>query len=394
MARSILLCDLNAFFASVHQSLEPELKGKPVIVTGDPDKRRGIVIAASYEAKKYGVKTGMLVSEAKGACPQGIFRVSDYPKYVQYSTRVLAIFREFTPLVEPFSIDEAFLDVTGCEKLFGPPVEIARKIKQQIREELDITCSIGIAPNKLLAKMAAELQKPDGLTVLTMEDVPTKLWPLPVRELFGVGPRYERHLKNMGITTIGTLARTSKEKLHRRFGMYGEILWYCANGIDHSPVDPNTLDEYKNMGNQITLPRDYVGEEVLVPLLELSEYVAARAREHGYKGRTVAITLRDSNLAFLRRVKTLPHYTDLAADIYEAAVYLWRKHWSPGWRVRMVGVGLGELRKEAPDQLQLFVDREKVRRLEEACDRINCRWGKGTIMRASSLTRAGVINEQ
>ena len=201
------MADMNSFFASVHQSLEPKLRGKPVIVIGDPEKRRGIVIAASYEAKAFKIKTGMLVKDARVLCPEGVFITSQYHHYVHYSSRFLAIMRTFTPLVEPFSIDEAFLDVTGCVGLFGPPVEIALQLKERIRRELRITCSIGVGPNKLLAKMAAGLQKPDGLTVLRRRMYRPTL-ALPVRELFGVGG-YEQHLLRMGSgrSGIGPMSR-------------------------------------------------------------------------------------------------------------------------------------------------------------------------------------------
>ena len=389
MSRTILLADMNSFLASVHQALEPSFRGKPVIVTGDPQKRRGIVVAASYEAKAFGIKTGMLVGEARALCPQGIFITSQYHHYVHYSSRVLAIMRNFTPLVEPFSIDEAFLDVTNCEGLFGPPVELANKLKEQIRQELQLTCSVGIGPNKLLAKMAAGLQKPDGLTVLTQADVPKRLWPLPVRELFGVGRRYEQHLHRMGIWTIGGLAKCPVETLRKKFGVVGEVLWQCANGIDNSPVDPGALEEYKSIGHQLTLPRDYEGEEVKVVLLELAEVVARRVRAKGYKGRTVTLILRNPELAWLSRMKTLPGPTDLTLDIYQGARELLQRHWSPDWPVRLVGLALSNLARESPEQLTLFVDRVKLKKLEVAGDAIRNRFGERALFRAVSLTKAG-----
>ncbi|NLK52378.1 MAG: DNA polymerase IV [Syntrophomonadaceae bacterium] len=390
MSRVILLADMNSFFASVHQALKPELRGKPVIVTGDPEKRRGIVIAASYEAKTLGVKTGMLVGEARVLCPQGVFITSQYHHYVRFSSRILAIMRNFTPLVEPFSIDEAFLDVTGCENLWGPPQEIARKLKQEIYQELKIKCSVGVGPNKLLAKMAAGLQKPDGLTVLTYADVPKRLWPLPVRKLFGVGRRYEQHLSRIGIWTIGGLAQCSVERLRKRFGVIGEVLRQCANGIDPSPVDPHSLDEYKSMGHQITLPRDYVGEEVKVVLLELADMVGQRVRDKGYKGKTVTLVLRDADLTWLSRMKTLSFYTDLSLDLYQAAVELWKQHWSPVWPVRLVGLSLSNLVTGAAEQGTLFIDRDKIRKAEKTCDILRQRYGERAIFRAVSLMEAGV----
>ena len=391
MPRTIFLADMNAFYASVHQALDPALKGRPVIVGGDPQKRHGVVLAASYEAKAKGVKTGMTVYEAERLCPEGVFFKPQHHLYLSFSVRILNIMRGFTPLVEPFSIDEAFLDVTGCEKLFGPPVEIAKKLKKRIREETGVACSIGVGPNKLLAKMAAGLQKPDGLTVLDFKDVPSRLWPLPVRELFGVGPRYEHHLKLFNIHTIGDLARFPVKILKKRFGVYGEVLWRCANGIDESPVDPDSLERVKSVGHQITLPRDYrTHEEIRVVILELSDLVAERARSGGYAGRVVALSLKDAHFAWLSRMKTLPERTDLARDIYRAAGELLERHWPDGWPVRMVGVSLGGFIPVKMEQPTLFGEREKIRRSERACDRIRSRFGERSVFRAASLTKAGV----
>ncbi len=256
--------------------------------------------------------------EAARLCPEAVFIKPQHHLYIQFSTRILRIMRSFTPLVEPFSIDEAFLDVTGCQKLFGSPVEMAQKLKKRIREEAGVTCSIGIGPNKLLAKMAAEMQKPDGLTVLNYEDVPSRIWLLPVRELFGVGPRYEHHLKLFNIQTIGDLARFPVQ------------IW------------------------------------------------------------VVALSLKDANFAWLSRMKTLPERTDLAADIYRAAVELLKRHWPEGWPVRMVGVALASLLPAKMEQLTLFGEREKIRRSERACDGIRSRFGERAVFRAVSLTKAGV----
>ncbi|ACA59282.1 DNA-directed DNA polymerase [Candidatus Desulforudis audaxviator MP104C] len=392
MERAILLADVDAFYASVHQALDPGLKGRPVVVAGDPAARRGVVLAASYEAKGRGVKTGMPVREARRLCPDGVFLKPQHHLYLHFSTRILGIMRDFTPLVEPFSIDEAFLDVTGCRNLFGPPEEIALALKRRIRREVGVTCSVGIGPNKLLAKMAAGLRKPDGLTVLRHEDVPARLWPLPVRELFGVGPRYEEHLRRLGIRTIGDLASFPVRVLKMRFGVYGELLWRCANGVDESPVDPRSLDRCKSAGHQITLPRDYRRHgEIRVVILELADQVAARVRAGGYAGRTVVLSLKDAGFRYLSRLKTLPAPTDLAADIYRAAASLLERHWPEGWPVRMVGVALAGLVARPPVQATLFGERERLEAAERACDHIRERFGARAVFRASSLTGAGVL---
>ncbi|HHW29642.1 MAG TPA: DNA polymerase IV [Syntrophomonadaceae bacterium] len=385
MNRAILLADMNSFFASVHQALDPELQGKPVIVAGDPEKRHGIVLTASYEAKKRGIRTGMGVWEARHRCPEGIFIKPQYHLYVDFSSRVLQIMGDFTPLVEPFSIDEAFMDVTGSQKLFGSPVEIAKKLKERIRREIGITCSIGVGPNKLLAKMAAGLQKPDGLTVMTHENMPQLLWPLPVRELFGVGHRYEQHLHKLNIYTIGDLAKYPAAILKKKFGLYGETLWLSANGIDSSPVDPDSLNRVKSIGQQITLPRDYKGNEIKVVILELADLVAHRVRAGGYLGKTVSLTLKDTNFCCLSRMQTLKRPTNLAADISAAAFELLQKHWSPRWPVRMVGVSLANLFPSQLEQAELFGNREKLRGIEKACDQVRERYGRTAVFRAISL---------
>jgi len=391
--RNILLADMNAFFASVHQALDPALRGRPVVVAGDPAERRGVVLAASYEAKTRGVKTGMTVGEAVSVCPEGVLIKPAYHLYVHFSSRILRIMRDFTPLVEPFSIDEAFLDVTGCRRILGPPVEIARRLKERIRNEVGVTCSVGIGPNKLLAKMAAGLQKPDGLTVLEEKDVPVRLWPLPVRELFGVGRRYEEHLRKLNIHTIGDLAAFPREILKRRFGANGEVLWLCAHGIDYSPVDPHSLETMKSMGRQITLPRDCRGGEIRVVIRELADRVARRVRAGGYVGKTVVLSLKDADFAWLSRRRTLPAYTDLSAEIYRAAVELLDGHWPAGWPVRLVGLALDNLIPLKQEQLTLFGERERMQRLEWSCDRIKDRYGERAIFRAVSLTGAGVRYE-
>ncbi|HAA90152.1 MAG: DNA polymerase IV [Thermoanaerobacterales bacterium 50_218] len=385
MERVILLADMNSFFASVHQAIDPSLRGKPVVVSGDPSTRHGVVLSASYEAKAKGVKTGMTVREARATCPEAIFVKSQYHLYLEFSSRILRIMHNFTPFVEPFSIDEAFLDVTGCQKLFGPPITIARKLKERIRQETGISCSVGIGPNKLLAKMAAGLEKPDGLTVLRHEDVPHRLWPLPVRELFGVGPRYEYHLNRLNIRTIGDLANFPVELLKRKFGVKGEVLWLCANGIDASPVDPNTLKQTKSIGQQITLPRDYRNGELKTVILELADLVSYRARLKKCIGKTVVLFLKDPHFYCLCRRQTLPEYTNLAADISRTALELLKRNWPANWSVRMVGLALANLVPQYADQPALFDEKEKIKSIEKACDLVRNKYGKETIFRAASL---------
>ena len=392
MERVIALADMNSFFASCHQAFNPELEGKEVIVAGDPEKRTGIVLAASYPAKAKGINTGMALWEAKKLCPDGHFFKPNYPLYIHFSTRILRIMRDFTDLVEPFSIDEAFIDFTGVVNLWGPPVEIARQIKHRIRSEIGVLCSIGIGPNKLIAKMAAGLQKPDGLTILkTVDDFRKVFYNKPIRKLFGIGPGYEKHLRNFNIFTIGDLANFPVEILKKRWGKNGELLWYCAQGIDHSPVTPGTLDISKSIGQQRTLRRDIRGfSNIQIIILELCEMIARRVRQGGYVGRTVSLTLRDTQLNFLSRSMSVPDYTNLPGEIYQAASKLLHKHWDQSWSVRLVGITLSKLKPDNYVQYDLFGEKERQIKLAKVYDKICDRFGERAIFRAISLTEVSL----
>ncbi|TEB15651.1 DNA polymerase IV [Pelotomaculum sp. FP] len=391
----ILLADMNSFFASVHQALDPALQGRPVIVAGDPAKRHGIVLAASYEAKACGIQTGITVGEARNLCREGVFIKPRYNHYVNFSTRIVRIMHDFTPLVEPFSIDEAFMDVSGCGHLFGTSSAIARKLKGRIKEDVGVLCSVGVGPNKLLAKMAASMQKPDGLTVLDLTGVRDKIWPLPVRELFGVGRRLEKRLRDLNIHTIGELAGYPLPVLQKKFGLMGHVLHLSANGIDYSPVDPHSLEKVKSIGRQVTLSRDYRGyHEIEEVILELCDIVCRRVRLGGYVGRTVNLSLKDTEFLWISRALTVAHLTANAADVHRAAVELLHRHW-PDWKpVRMVGVSLAGLVKNIAEQLDLFGEVERARRLNAACDRLRDRFGEKSIFRAISLAPGGVLRER
>jgi len=387
--RTILLADMNAFFASVTQVLEPELQGKPLLIAGDREKRRGIILTASYEAKRKGVKTGMAIWEAKLYCPEAILRSPDYPAYIDFSGRILSILRDFSPLVEPFSIDEAFVELTGTESLWGPPLEAARAIKKRIKEEVGVLCSVGIGPSKVVAKMAAELQKPDGLTILTAEDIPARLWPLPIKDLYGVGHRMEKHLQNMGVRTVGDLAQSPVELLHRRFGVVGVRLHQFAHGEDGSPVDPYSLDRVKSIGHQVTLPRDYKSlEEIDIVLLELAEAICRRARQGNYTGKTVSLYVRGHDFSGLGRSKSFPRPTASPDKVCHLARRLFRQHWPPEKPVRLLGIALSNLIQPQFRQL-CFFDKEEL--LYDTVDEIKDRFGETSLLRSSFLLDAGVF---
>ena len=390
--RAILLADMNSFFASCHQVEQPELRDRQVIVAGDPSRRTGIVLAASYPAKAVGVKTGMALWEARALCPEGCFFKPDYRLYVDTSTRILKIMRDFTDLVEPFSIDEAFADITGVVHLWGPPEKIALLLKARIRSEAGVPCSVGVGPNKLTAKMAAGVRKPDGLTLLeTVADFKRVFWPRPVRDLFGIGPRYEKHLRYYNVRTIGDLANFPLEVLKKRWGKNGEMLWLCANGVDGSPVVPASLDVAKSIGQQRTLSRDIRGFiKIKGVTLELCEMVARRVRQGGYVGRTVALVLRDTKMRFFSSSRSMADHTDLPDEIYHTACDILYRHWDENRAVRLVGVTLGNLVKREHLQCDIFGERMRLSKLARACDAIKDRFGERAIMRGVSLTEESI----
>jgi DNA polymerase-4 len=329
-ARTVLHLDMNSFFASVEQAANPALKGKPVVVTGS--EQRTVILTASYEARKFGIKTGMLLFEARQRCPSLILVPADNRKYTDTSTRIMKMLLEYTPLVETFSIDEAFFDVTGSLALFGSAEQIAYQLKARIKFQFDLTCSIGIAPNKLLAKLASEMQKPDGLTVITPERVSTVLESVPIGDLCGIGKKMERHLHLLGIRTCGQLGRYPVEVLRRKFGVIGERLHLMGQGIDDSPVVPDAeAEEVKSVGHSMTLRRDITErDDILRFLLQLSEMVGRRARRYGVAGRTVHVVVRFADFTTIGRQETFPRSMNQSEDIYRAAVQVLRMTSDPG----------------------------------------------------------------
>lgn len=383
----ILHVDMNAFFAACHQAKNPSLKHKPILVSGDPTTRHGIVLTASYEARSYGIKTAMPTTQALRLCPQAIVVEPNFRLYSSYSQKIMAILNSFTPIVEPYSIDEAWLDVAGCERLFGPPEIIAREIKQRIKSELDLTCSIGIAPTKILAKMASDLEKPDGLVVITLEDIARQLWPLPVEKLFGVGPQTAAALRNLGLVTIGDLAHFPPETLQQRFGVYGPYLAKLAQGLDDSPVNPDS-ETVKSVGNSITLPQDTgAADEIETVLLALAEEVAARLRRCNLKGSTVSVSIKTSDRRLITRSVTYPEATNLTETIYQRSCDIYRRYFK-GRRVRLVGITVSSISTPTnATQLSLFSaeEDEKRARLAQTVDQVRTRYGDTSLVRARLL---------
>lgn len=386
--RAILHIDMNAFFASVEQAMNPALRGKPIAVIGSA--HRTVITTSSYEARKHGVKTGMAVWEAKRCCPELILVVGNNRRYTHTSAEIMNMMLDYTPLVEVFSIDEAFMDVTGSLRLFGSPENIAYLLKARIRHRFGITCSIGIAPNKLLAKLASDMKKPDGLTVIRAEETGRVLEHLPVTDLCGVGRRMARHLRLLGITTCGELGRFPVAILKKKFGIVGEYLQRMGKGLDDSPVVPaQDAEPVKSVGHSMTLERDIdTREEILKYLLQLSEMVGRRARRYGVTGKTVSLYVRyaDFDTSFGKQ-QTLNDHISLSDDIYRAAVRILDSV-TLEQPVRLLGVRLSSLRHRE-EQLPLLFDEKRNSFATRAMDEVNNRYGDFTVTFGSLLSDKG-----
>jgi DNA polymerase IV len=372
--RVIMHCDMNAFFAAVEQQSNPQLRGKPVGIIGA--SHRTIITTASYEARRYGVRTGMAKWEALQCCPDLVLVVGNNRKYTYTSARIFEMMREYTPLVEVFSIDEAFLDVTGSRVLFGSAQNIAYHIKARIRHHFGLTCSIGIAPNKLLAKLASEMHKPDGLTIIRPDQVADIMARTPIDDLCGIGRWTKRKLQQLGIETCGQLGRYPQDILRRKFGIIGDRLHRMGLGIDESAVIPEEKAEpVKTVGHSMTLPRDISRrEEIHRYLLQLSEMVGRRARRYGVSGRTVHLTIRyadfDTNIG---KQSTLTSWIDRSDEIYRAVLGI-LDGIELAQPIRLLGVRLSNLRHQ---QRQLPLLREERRKAlaTYAMDEVNNQYG-------------------
>ncbi len=387
VARSVLHVDMDAFFASVEQQTYPFLRGKPVGVCGDPDGRT-VVAAASYEAKRRGVKTAMTLPEARRLCPDIILVAGDPTKYVDTSVRILAIYARFTDLVEVFSIDEAFLDVTASCHLFGGDLAVARSIKQAVRGQFGLSCSVGVAPNKLLAKLASDMEKPDGLTVIRPEAVPELMARTPVEDLCGIGRQTRTKLNALGVRTCAELGRYPERELVRLFGVIGHHLHKMGLGEDESPVQPYYHEpEAKSMGHSFTLDRD-TRDPALIRrhLLQLSEQVGRRLRRDSYAGRTVALVLRYADFSTVVRQRSLKEPLNDGCRIFEVATKLFEELYRPPRYVRLLGVSVSGLVRTRPPA-DLFSE-ERRESLFAAADAVNDRYGEFSMARARIIERA------
>jgi DNA polymerase IV len=381
--RTILHVDLDAFFAAVEQRDRPELRGRPVVVGGGGgEDARGVVSAASYEARVFGIHSAMSLREAYRRCPDAVFLPVDGRRYQAASRDVMSILRRFTPQVEPISIDEAFLDVTGSAALFGDGPAIARRIKDEVRAEVGLTVSVGVASTKLVAKIASDLRKPDGLVVVPVGEEAAFLEPLSIGRLWGVGEKTAVALRDYSVRTIGDLARLPPDLLVRRFGKHGASLVDRARGIDPDPVHDG--DPAKSVGHEHTFDVDTSDPEVIErTLLAMADGVAGRLRSAGVRAGTVAVKIRDSGFRTITRQRTLAEPTDMTGPIYATALELARPE-IRGMRVRLLGVTASNLGER--EQLALFETAEpRHRRAIEAADALRRRYGERAVTRARLL---------
>lgn len=374
---------MDAFFASVEQRDNPALRGKPIAVTGAGE--RTVVTTSSYEARSFGVKTGMTVYEARRLCPQIILVTGNNRKYAQVCGELEEICLRFSPDIEIYSIDEVFLDITGSHHLFEGPEICARAIKETVKRELAITCTVGMGPNVPVAKLASDLAKPDGLRWITEEMAPSVLESLPVKKLWGIGSHTEEKLKAMGIRTCGELGRTPVPLLTKRFGILGERLKAMGTGTLERPLEI-AATEPKSIGHSITLPKDiWKRDELASCILRLSERVGRRARRYGYRGKRVTLTVRYSDFKTFTRQTSLSALTNDTGEIYRCAlsildgVQLARS-------VRLLGIALSSLGKEG-EQMSLFEEpvKKKKAAVAKAVDAVNDKFGEQTITYASTM---------
>ena len=391
MERIILHSDCNSFYASVECLHHPEIREKPVAVGGDIEQRHGIILAKNQLAKQFHVSTGEAIWQAKQKCPELIVLPPDFPLYLRFSRLARDIYLDYSSRVEPFGLDEAWMDITSRENQKDKGEKTAQEIRKRIREELGITVSIGVSYNKIFAKLGSDYRKPDAVTLITKENYRQIAWPLPLSDLLYVGPATKRKLNGFGVHTIGELAQTPVEILRSKFGKIGDILWCFSNGLDSSPVADFQNDPVvKSIGNSTTTPRDLErDEDVKIILYVLADSVARRLREQGLKGRTIHFSVRDNSLFSFTRQKTLGFYTNLTEEIAGEALSLFREHYQWKRPVRSIGISVSDLEAGTIcSQTSLFCDevkREKMERLDNTVDRLKARFGTFAVQPAVLL---------
>jgi|HubBroStandDraft_6_1064221.scaffolds.fasta_scaffold54311_3 DNA polymerase IV len=382
-APTILHVDMDAFYASVEQRDRPELRGKPVIVGGL--NGRGVVCAASYEARPFGVHSAMPISKARRLCPQAVYLPVRMSHYVEISRQIREVMLAFTPLVEPLSLDEAFLDIHGCEDLFGSAPVIASKLKSRIKSETGLTASVGVAPNKFLAKLASDHGKPDGLVVVEPDRVAEFLHPLPVGRIWGVGAKAEKRMHALGIDTIGQVARLPEQILIDHFGEMGGHVWRLASGEDGRLVVPDR--DAKSISSETTFAEDIADRETLkMWLLDLTDHLASRLRQVEIKARTVELKIRSSDFQTRHRAQALPEATNLTDVLWQTAQEIFERGVTADlFPVRLLGVGATRLTRNAAVQRNLFDagERERQQSLDQTIDAIRGQFGADAVRRGS-----------
>ena len=398
--RHILHCDMNCFYASVEMQRHPELRDTPLAVCGSQEERHGIVLTANYIAKPYGVKTGMAIWQAKQRCPQLVTLPPDMDEYIRISRYAREIYEDYTDQVEPFGLDENWLDVTGSVGLYGSPMTIAREISSRIKSELGITASIGVANNKITAKLGSDYKKPDAITRIEQDNYKEIVYPLPVEDLLYVGPATSKKLRAIGIDTIGRLAECPEELLQRRLGKMGLVLSMFAKGRDVSPVQKTDhIPNVKSVGNSATTPRDLVSEgDVQLMLLLLAESVCSRMRELASRCTVVEIYVRDTELRSMLRQRKLPAPSCSSQELAEVGLELFRRNYHWERPIRSIGLrGAGLVEAVDTVQMSLYAEdqrRDKWERIDRAVDHLRQRYGYMSVRRALLDTdpRLGHIN--
>ncbi len=387
--RIILLVDMNAFFVGCEMARNPALKGRPVAVAGNPKNRSGIILAANYEARSFGVRTTMILSNALKLCPDLQLVPPDHQFYEKVSKEVMDLLSSYTPLIEQNSIDEAWLDMTGCQALFGPAEKAAKTIMKDIHSSLDLMCSIGISENKFLSKMAADMKKPMGITQLWQDSIKEKLWPLPVAGMYGIGKQTAKRLANIGIETIGQLANFDQLILADRFGKHGIEMHRRANGIDTDPLIPRREDDIKSIGKSTTLSEDIVDlDRAKRVILSLADQIGITARKYNKKGRTVQITIKYSDFKVITRQKSVKA-TNLTKHIYQAGKELLEQVWDTALAVRLLGITITGFDEEK-DQISMFEQLDsyldnREEKLEKTADKLRNKHGMSILKPASLL---------
>jgi DNA polymerase-4 len=385
----IIHVDMDAFYASVEIRDNPALRGKPVVVGGSP-QGRGVVTAASYVARQFGIHSAMPAARAIRLCHQAVFLRPRMEHYLTVSRQIREIFNRFTSLVEPISLDEAFLDVSGCQSLFGPAHEIAVRIKQTLQRELGLTASAGVAPNKFLAKVASDLDKPDGLVIVPRHEVQAFLDPLPIRRVWGIGPKTEERFRSLGISTVAGIRALPRDVLRRQFGVNSDHFWRLSRGLDSRPVVPE--HQAKSISHETTFSVDIDNPETLQAWLqELAGQVAMRMRRLRVQGKTVQIKIRYSDFRTITRSQTLDDPTFATRPIGTAVRRLFQRVWAESPRpVRLAGAGVCGLSLNRPVQKTLFDEAEKQKhaRIDQACDAVKQKFGHAAVRSGAALEQA------